>query len=107
MVGGPQAGLRLGIALAAASSTVVGSVARSRGRTLSPARAVQQERTGPTTLSPRACPSSTRPQSPTHWSDRPLSYGAVAIHLGPCEQLLHPQKRATRAVGDGCEGLGK
>jgi len=56
---------------------------------------VHQERTGQKTRRSRAFPPPTLPRSPTIFLTAPLSYDAVALHLGPCETLRRYRKLAT------------
>src|SRR6266571_2639437 len=58
-------------------------------------RAVRKECMGQKTRRLRAFPSHTLPRSPTIFLTAPLSYDAVAIHLGQCEKLRRYRKLAT------------
>lgn len=62
------------------------------------ARSVHQECTGQKTLRSRAFPPHTLPRSPTIFLTAPLSYEAVAIHLGQCEKLRRYRKLATSSI---------
>src|SRR6266851_5770205 len=59
---------------------------------------MHQERTGQKTLRSRAFPPPTLPRSPTIFLTAPLSYDAVAIHLGQCEKLRRYRKLATSSL---------
>jgi hypothetical protein len=53
---------------------------------------------GQKTQRSRACPSHALPRSRMHFLNALLSYDAVALHRGQCEQLLRYGKLATSSI---------
>src|SRR6266568_4532066 len=66
------------------------------------AGSVHQERTGQKTRRSRAFRPHTLPRKPTIFLTAPLSHAAMAIHLGPCEQLRRDRKLATSSDRTDC-----
>ena len=60
---------------------------------------MRQERTGQKTRRSRVFPPHTLPRSPTIFLTTPLSYGAVALHLGPLREAAAVPKTRNQFIG--------